>query len=105
MKKDPVNATYRCKRHTGFGIDDESQLVCGLTLEIVEGTYDIDMLANEIREAGADASLLFPAGGLKEGALYSARATNITCDWESGIIDGWDIEIYELGDARKGEGE
>ena len=103
MKKDPINATYRCKRHTGFGVDDENQIVSGLTLEVIEGSYDLDLLADEIREAKAEASLLLPADGLKEGALYSARVTNICRERESGIIDGWEIEIYEVEDSHKSE--
>lgn len=37
--------------------------------------------------------------GLEEvenGELYTIRYTNITTDWESGIIDGWDLKLVKI---------
>ena len=32
----------------------------------------------------------------KHNGLYSPRVTNITKDWESGIVDDWDVEMVEV---------
>jgi hypothetical protein len=40
-------------------------------------------------------SLIYP-DFIKNGALYSLRVTNIGTDWESGIVDSWDYEFYEV---------
>ena len=33
---------------------------------------------------------------IKDGALYRIEAINITRDWESGIVDGYDLEFIEV---------
>jgi hypothetical protein len=40
---------------------------------------------------------IFPAT-IKDGALYSVRAINMSKDWETGYIDAMDVEIYELAE-------
>lgn len=33
---------------------------------------------------------------IKNGGLYSLRVTNVGTDWESGIVDEWDYEFFEV---------
>ena len=54
---------------------------------------------DEIREAIDCNSLIMP--GIKDGALYGLHAVNISKDWETGYVDAYDLEIYELeGEGR-----
>lgn len=39
--------------------------------------------------------LIFPKY-VEHGALYGIRAINITRDWESGYVDGYDFEFFKL---------
>lgn len=34
----------------------------------------------------------------EHGKLYTIRATNVSHDWESGIVDGWDLEFVEVSE-------
>lgn len=33
---------------------------------------------------------------VKDGKLYTVGYTNISTDWESGIVDDWDLELIEI---------
>lgn len=33
---------------------------------------------------------------VEHGKLYTLRVTNISRDWESGIVDEWDLQLVEL---------
>ena len=45
-------------------------------------------------------SLIFPKGGIISGKLYSIRVINESRDYESGMIDDWDFEIFEIKDKE-----
>ncbi|MCK5235433.1 MAG: hypothetical protein KAR06_00495, partial [Deltaproteobacteria bacterium] len=42
---------------------------------------------------------------IKHGALYTLQVVNITRDWESGTIDGWDHAFVEIEEEKKKDGE
>jgi len=39
--------------------------------------------------------IMFP-DKIEHGALYSIRVTNISTDYETGIVDGYDLEFYKV---------
>ena len=41
-------------------------------------------------------SLIFPDEGIVTGKLYSIRVINESRDYESGMMDDWDFEIFEI---------
>ncbi len=36
---------------------------------------------------------------ITHGKLYQARVTNISTDWESGVVDDWDIEFVRVAES------
>ncbi len=81
---------------TQYGISNDNTLITGLELvpyaNIEEG---YSLLTTEIQEIGTEVIVHLPEGGLVEGKLYVSKATNISRDWEMGIIDDYDITIEE----------
>lgn len=45
--------------------------------------------ANEMSE-----SIIFPLEP-KHGSLWKLSITNVSTDWESGVVDDWDVELVE----------
>lgn len=60
------------------------------------GCFQCRCTKDEIRELIGSGSIITP--DIKDGALYSIRITNRHTDWESGIIDDWDLEFFEVKD-------
>ncbi|MFA7287396.1 MAG: hypothetical protein WC055_00805 [Melioribacteraceae bacterium] len=52
-------------------------------------------LEDEISESMCDEGII-GLEDVKDGKLYTVGYTNITTDWESGIVDGWDLELIEI---------
>lgn len=52
----------------------------------------------EISNCGADGVYILPPEGLKKNSFYSSKCVNEMNDWETGIIDVWDVEIYKVMD-------
>ena len=46
-------------------------------------------------------NLILPA--IKQGKLYSIHSINETRDWETGFIDGYDLEVFEVYERPKEE--
>lgn len=65
-----------------------------LKRESCPGCKDCGYLMDEIREAVCSHTLILP--DIEHGALYSVRLINLSKDWETGIVDSYDIEIYKL---------
>lgn len=85
---------------TGFGIGEDNQLYTGLTLALVdpENFSGCDLIEEEINNVGSEAHILLPDGGLTEGHIYEAIAVNLTTDWETGMIDDWDVKLIDVTD-------
>jgi len=58
------------------------------------GCNDCEYLLEDANESISCGSLIFPE--IEDGAEYSVRNTNIRTDWESGMVDSWDTEVYKL---------
>ena len=104
-KKTLPNPRYRAQRaQTGFGIGEDNQLYTGLTLALVdpENFQGCDFIEEEINNVGAEAHILLPEDGLVEGHIYEAYATNLQTDWETGMVDDWDIQLI---DVTKSDGD
>ena len=37
-------------------------------------------------------------GGIEDGAIYTVDVINISRDYESGIVDSWDLIFRKVGD-------
>jgi hypothetical protein len=92
---DPDPAIYVVVGSRDLGLTSDGEVVFGKKLVRVRaGQYDI--LAEDISQAGSDilAGVHEPEGGFKLGAFYTFGATNISRDYESSQIDGWDLQAY-----------
>jgi len=54
---------------------------CGWILDYINESIDCDCI-------------IFP--DIQDGQLYSIRMINMSRDWETGYIDDFDLEIYQL---------
>ena len=54
--------------------------------------YMLDSINEDI---ACDHPPIFPKQ-IKDGKFYSVRVINESRDWETGIIDDWDTEIFEI---------
>lgn len=43
-----------------------------------------------------EGAIIFPKYGIENGKLYSVCVVNESRDWESGVVDSWDLEIMEV---------
>ncbi len=105
----PYSPTYRAQKSQGcFGIDDDNNLHTGLTLTTFhpkEFLQENDLLGEEITNIGAEAHIILPDGGLIEGHIYEASAINISTDWETGVIDDYDIELIDITASEGNDSE
>lgn len=100
-------AIYRAVADSqALGLNSEGDLIAGLRLELAF-TEGYNLLNDHLDNLGDEAtsSIFLPNEGLIAGQLYTPAVTNISRDWESGVIDAWDIalipyagEIPEGGD-------
>ena len=58
------------------------------------GCKNCGYLLDDVQDFIYGGGLIFPE--IKHGALYSIHYTNFSKDWESGIVDDYDLEIYEV---------
>lgn len=96
--------TYVCERAKSFGTDGNG-IVVGFTLTPIDDNWEVDPINDEIDNMGSDAGIILPAEPFVEGGHYKVRYVNITRDWETGIVDGWDIEVYQLTGDEHVEGK
>ncbi len=76
---------------------DGNKLVLKQELRILKrkscpGCEKCGFLLDEINEG---THIIFP-DEIKNGKLYSCKVTNMSRDYETGYVDGWDILIYEV---------
>lgn len=73
------------------------RVVTGYELVATQGV-GYDLIYEEISNIGEVCveSLIVPEGGLKVGSKYKAIVVNESKDWETGLLDDWDVELVEL---------
>lgn len=47
-----------------------------------------------------EGSIILPKYGIEHGKLYSVIVTNESRDWESGVVDDWDLEIIKVEEEK-----
>lgn len=67
----------------------------GRTLRVMKKSTNYDLLSDEVDAVGVHEAL----GGIinlhsVEDGLYVVGVTNISHDWESGVIDGWELKLF-----------
>jgi len=75
-----------------WGSGDGTDFITGVTLERVSPEPEWDPIFDDIAEAGTDAAIHLPEGGLVVGQLYTVHVETYT-DWETGIVDDYDTYI------------
>ncbi len=78
--------------------EGRASIIVGYELRATQGN-GYDLIDEEISNIGVETaieSLIFPDEGLIYGKKYQARATNLSRDWESGQIDDYNIELFEV---------
>lgn len=59
-------------------------------------------LLDELNEVAFDKYMNGPViEKIKDSGLYKLQITNISTDWESGIVDDWDIEFVLVEESDK----
>jgi hypothetical protein len=58
------------------------------------GCSQCTCLLDEIAEIAPDWGFIIPE--IKQDQIYSVRITNISRDWESDLVDDWDLQFYEI---------
>lgn len=102
------NPLYRAQRaQTGFGIGEDNQLYTGLTLALVdpENFQGCDLIEEEINNVGAEAHIILPEHGLVEGHIYEGIVVNLQTDWETGIVDDWDVKLIDVTESDGDDSE
>lgn len=86
---------YFATKHTEYGIDINNYFVAGVTLAPVDPYFEFDPIHEELGAIGAEAAIFLPAGGLQAGKFYEAVYRNESRDWETGIINDYEIHLQE----------
>lgn len=75
-------------------VNENGDIVFGLTLQQINEDKCLDALKEEIDAVGDCEHIILP-DEIIEGKVYTIRYINKTVDWETGYLDGYDIEIIE----------
>lgn len=81
--------TFKSNNHIG-----QHQGIKLLKRKSCPGCEVCGSLLDEVSESIACNSLIMPT--IHHGALYSIHITNVHKDWESGLVDDYEIEVYKL---------
>lgn len=79
-----------------YDIDKNGNLIILGTETITLVPYHVDgfdFLEEDILQAGSDVSIILPKDEIVAGEILEAIIVNEMTDWETGIIDSWDIEL------------
>lgn len=87
-------AIYKAVKEEGYGLSDDGCVYVGLKLELQPESEGHDVLQEQIENIGSEGNIEMP-DGIEEGKMYIAKPCNVSRDWESGIIDDWDVELRE----------
>jgi len=90
----------------GFGISEDGIIHTGICLELIQNDeYGHDPLEEMIDNLRDEAPILLPDEGLILGHIYEPRCINISRDWESGIVDDWDVGMYDVTESDGDDSE
>lgn len=83
--------TGRIERRTGLRL--LKKMSCS-------GCPSCSFLFEDIEESLSSRLDILP-DSIKEGAIYGCHIINQTTDWETGYLDGWDLEFYEIQEKKE----
>lgn len=87
----PPRVLYHVVPTTSVGLTVNNEIVTGLKIEaFTEGGFS--PAEEHISNLGNDADFIIPAD-LKVGDILESICTNLSRDWESGMVDDWDVEF------------
>lgn len=90
----------------GFGISEDGIVHSGICLEPIQNDEDgYDPLQDMIENLREESPILLPDDGLILGHIYEPRCINVSRDWESGIVDDWDIGMYDVTESDGDDSE
>ena len=72
--------------------DEDGNVLYGVKLTRISMDGPYDVAHDHITEGGEYGHTYF-ADTINIGDIFTPRATNFSRDWESGTIDGWDVEF------------
>jgi hypothetical protein len=95
---------YKVTGRENCRLDEDGNILYGVKLEQIslDGPYNV---AHEnIVEAGDYSSTYFelPTALINVGDIFTPSATNFSSDWESGIVDSWDVKFVKT-DIQPGD--
>ncbi len=80
---------------TNYGVTAGNRLITGLELQPVEDC-GYDLLTEELLNVGGEVIIHFPKEGIIEGAKYEVFAVNESRDWETGLVDDYELELRKV---------
>lgn len=93
-KEEPTEniAIYKAVKGDNYGVSENGEVYVGLKLEYQPESVGYDPLKEQIECIGNEGSIIMP-DGIEEGKLYIVKICNISRDYESGVIDDWDVSL------------
>lgn len=92
---DKLVDTYRVLRDASVvGFTDRGVPVVGFRL--VPEPDGPDMLLEEYGAVGGECAPIMPQEPLSDGDLVRVRLTNVSRDWETGHVDGYDLVLEKV---------
>ena len=81
-----------------FGLSEDSTIVFGACLEpyLMTGHCVLAEILEGVGGCLVDCTITMPEGGLIVGRFYKAIAINISHDWESGVVDDYEVGFEEV---------
>lgn len=94
---DNIEYIYTLVQSEQFGMSINGNIIAGYELVSIQGS-GYDLISEEINNIGEtiNETLIIPKEGLIVGKNYRAITTNMSTDWETGVIDDYDIELIEV---------
>lgn len=88
---------YKAVPSTKNAITEDGEIVVGLVMECISepGPHDI---VDDMKQNLSNYSFIFQLKDdpvIKAGDIFVPRITNRSTDWESGIIDDWDVAFAQ----------
>jgi hypothetical protein len=82
-----------------YYLDGKFEIKQGIKLlkrKSCSGCEQCFFLHDALRElSDIEGAIVLPKEGLRNGKLYSVQIINESRDWESGMVDAYDLEIFE----------
>jgi hypothetical protein len=61
-----------------------------------KGCDQCSWLLDELSETASSDNIIYP--NILDGATYTLTVVNISRDWETGLVDDWNLEFKEIND-------